>query len=113
MKVGIIGSRNIKTYALEKMLLHIPLNCTEVISGGAEGVDQMARAAAAASNCKFIEILPNYKKYGKNAPIVRNLQLVKKCDMVLAFWDFYSKGTASAINFCIHNHIPFKIIPIN
>lgn len=113
MKVGIIGSRDVLEYPLEKMLLHVPLNCTEIISGGAQGIDCMAKSAALATNCKFTEILPDYGKYGKNAPIVRNLQLVKSCDMVLAFWDLYSKGTASAINFCIHNYIPFKIIPVN
>ncbi len=112
MKVAVIGSRNCGDLTVDDIINYIPLNCCEIISGGADGVDALAKAAAKKLNVTYTEFLPDYPKYGKRAPIVRNEQIVKNAYYVLAFWDLESKGTASAIDLCIKNYVPFKIIPI-
>ena len=43
------------------------------------------------------ELRPDYAKHGKAAPHVRNAELVRRADMVLACWDGQSKGTASTL----------------
>ena len=48
MKVAIIGSRDIPDpEAVYKLICDkVPINCTEIVSGGAEGVDKLAERYA-------------------------------------------------------------------
>lgn len=112
MKVAIVGSRNSKNYPVDEVMRHIPFGCTGVISGGAVGIDRLAELAAKKIGIAFIQILPNYQKFGKNAPIMRNREIVEQADRVLAFWDYHSRGTASVIAACIERNVPFEIIGI-
>ena len=43
MQVAIVGSRDSRKLTVDDLIQMIPLNCTRLISGGAEGVDQLAR----------------------------------------------------------------------
>ena len=97
MKLAIIGSRSIKNIDLSA---HIPPETTTIISGGAKGIDSLAAAYAKEHGIKLIEILPDYKKHKKGAPIKRNNIIVELVDFVLAFWDGKSKGTEYVINLC-------------
>ena len=73
---------------------------TEIVSGGAKGVDECA-AKYAKNNCiKLTTFLPEYNKYRKFAPLKRNLQIIDYCDCILAFWDGKSKGTKYVIDTC-------------
>ena len=72
----------------------------EIVSGGAKGVDACARAYARANHLKLTEFLPEYQKYGRAAPLHRNLQIIEYADAVLAFWDGKSKGTKYVIEQC-------------
>lgn len=97
MKIAIIGSRNLLVTNLEK---YIPEGITEIVSGGAKGIDSCARAYAYANHIKLTEFFPEYQKYGKGAPLRRNLQIIDYADAVLAFWDGKSKGTKYVIEQC-------------
>ncbi|MEG1447912.1 MAG: hypothetical protein RSC41_01135 [Oscillospiraceae bacterium] len=113
MKIGIVGSRNIRYTDFSKFLSHIPVECTEIISGGAVGVDFLAKIAADYLSIKITEFLPQYDLYGKKAPLIRNHLIVKSSEMVIAFWDMKSKGTLHTINLCQKYSIPCKVISIN
>ena len=65
MKVAVIGSRNLGVIGLENFL---PENVTEIVSGGARGVDTCAREYAQAHGIKLTEFLPDYERYGRGAP---------------------------------------------
>ena len=97
MKIAIIGSRNLSIYNLNK---YIPTNATEIVSGGAKGIDTYAKEFALKHNIKLTEFLPEYNIFGKAAPIRRNHKIVDYSDEVLAFWDGKSKGTKSVIEYC-------------
>ena len=97
MKVGIVGSRNLEVYDLEN---YIPAECEKIISGGAVGIDKCAADYAIKKDIELEEILPDYKKYGRAAPIVRNKIIVDKSDIIFAFWDGCSKGTKMVIEYC-------------
>ncbi len=112
MKVAVIGSRESGHLSCQDMLQHIPLNTTELVSGGAEGVDALAQQAAEALSLPLKVFLPDYASYGKQAPLMRNKQIVAYADLVLAFWDGHSKGTAHVIDSCIASYTPFRIILI-
>ena len=84
MKLAIIGSRELIVHDLEK---YLPKEVTEIVSGGAKGIDACARAYAKANSIKLTEFLPEYEKYGRSAPLKRNIQIIDYADEVLAFWD--------------------------
>ncbi len=97
MKVAVIGSRSLSVPSLG---IYLPEDTTEIISGGAKGVDTSAREYAAAHNIKLTEFLPNYEKYGKTAPLKRNITIIENADLVIAFWDGTSRGTKFVIDNC-------------
>ncbi len=97
MKTAVIGSRGLTVENLEK---YLPPETTEIVSGGAEGVDACAKRYALSRGIRFTEFLPEYRKFGKAAPLRRNDRIVEYADMVLAFWDGKSRGTRYVIEAC-------------
>ena len=97
MKVAVIGSRGLTVNNLGK---YLPEDTTEIVSGGAKGIDTCARDYALTHDIKLKEFLPEYNKYGRCAPLKRNLQIIEYADVVIAFWDGKSKGTKYVIDNC-------------
>ena len=97
MKIGIVGSR---TLFVTNLTDYLPSNCTEIVSGGARGIDQCAKQAATENDLLYKEFLPDYQVYGRGAPIVRNRQIVDYSDEIIAFWDGTSRGTKTVIDYC-------------
>ena len=106
MKVAVVGSRNLRIDDLGK---YLPDGVTEIVSGGARGVDTSAREYALTHNIKLTEFLPEYERYGRSAPLKRNLQIIRCADMVLAFWDGKSHGTRFVIENCKNENVPIKV----
>ncbi len=106
MKVAIIGSRSLVVADLEK---YLPMDIQQIISGGAIGVDSSARTYALKNNIPLIEFIPDYKRYGKKAPLVRNVLIVKEADLVLAFWDGRSTGTIHTLKKCKEMGVPYRL----
>ena len=109
IKVAVIGSRGLEVPNLEK---YLPKDVTEIISGGAKGVDTSAREYALANNIKLTEILPDYAKYKRGAPLKRNIQIIEAADVVFAFWDGKSHGTKFVIENCKKMNIPVRIFRV-
>ena len=110
MKIAVIGSRNLKVKNLGQ---YLPQDVTEIVSGGAKGIDTCAREYAQNNNIKLTEFLPEYEKYGKSAPLKRNITIIEYADLVLAFWDGASHGTKYVIDHCKRRGIPIKVfVPI-
>ncbi len=97
MKVAVIGSR---TVIIDNIGEYLPDGTTELVSGGARGVDTCAREYAAAHGIPITEFLPEYNLYGRGAPIKRNYLIIDYADIVLAFWDGKSRGTKMVIDTC-------------
>lgn len=106
MKLAIIGSRSIADPCLEE---HVPSETTLIISGGANGVDKIAEQYADIHKLSKLIIRPQYQKYGRGAPIVRNKLIVDAADEILAFWDGVSKGTKSVIDYAEKRGKPIRI----
>ena len=97
MKVAVIGSRSITSYPLEEV---IPADATEIISGGARGADALAREYALQRGIPLSEIRPEYARYGKGAPLRRNMEIIARAELIIALWDGNSTGTAQVIAEC-------------
>ena len=73
----------------------------------------MQRNYALEHGMKLTEFLPNYEKYGRIAPLKRNITIIENADMVLAFWDGKSRGTKFTIDKAKPRGIPVQIIRHN
>ena len=94
MRVAIIGSRGPHIAQLDA---YIPADTTQIISGGAKGIDACAKDYALTHGIQYIEFLPGYRRYGKGAPLKRNQQIIACAELVIAFWDGASQGTQYTI----------------
>ena len=97
MKVAVIGSRGLSVSDLGR---YLPENTTEIVSAGAKGVDTSAREYALSHGIKLTEFLPEYTRFGRSAPLKRNITIIEYSDIVLAFWDGKSRGTKFVIDNC-------------
>lgn len=93
---AVIGSRRFTDYQyLDSELDKYKIG--KIVSGGAIGADSLAMDYANKHNIVIDEIKPDYNKFGRSAPIIRNLEIVRSVDIVIAFWDGKSRGTNDAI----------------
>ena len=68
MKVAVIGSRSIFATDIGMYIS----GADEIVSGGAVGVDSCAAEYSKKTGLKLTVFLPQYERYGRAAPIVRN-----------------------------------------
>lgn len=106
MRVAVIGSR---TLAVSNLADYLPGDTTELISGGAKGVDTSAREYALAHQLPLTELRPDYRRYRKGAPLKRTVEIIQQADFVLIFWDGVSKGTRYAMEQCEKLGVPYRV----
>lgn len=113
MKLAIIGSRTFDNYSLlQETLEFYKPKITLVVSGAAKGADSLGERWAIQNNIKTLIFPADWEKYGKRAGFIRNEDIIKNCDCVIAFWDGISKGTAHGLSLCEKYNMPYKIIKI-
>ncbi len=110
MKVAVIGSRGLIVKDLER---YLPKDTSEIVSGGARGIDTCAEKYAEQNGIPITVFLPEYEKYGRGAPLKRNFQIIDYADLVLAFWDGKSRGTKFVIDKCKEKNKPVRIFKSN
>ncbi len=99
MRVAVVGSRSFSDYRRLAECMDRLQDVELVVSGGARGADQLAEKWAKNRGIKTRIFSPEWEKYGKSAGVIRNKDIVNNADMVVAFWDGVSKGTAYTIQF--------------
>lgn len=109
MRLAIIGSRDCGQIDIAS---HIETRPDVIVSGGARGIDTLARQYAKVRGIELIEFLPDYESYGRRAPLVRDREIVDDCDSVLAFWDGKSRGTKYTMDYARRRGKPVRVIPI-
>ncbi len=112
MKVAVIGTRRAPSTIAARILPYLPASTTELVSGGAEGVDRAAEEIASALSLPIRRFLPDYEKYGRRAPLIRNLEIIQYADEVIAFWDGTSRGTMHSVAECIRLGKPVRVVPL-
>lgn len=109
MKVAVIGLRGLTISSLGD---YLPCDTTEIISGGAKCVDTCARDYNLSHGIKITEYLPEYEKYGRAAPLKRNITIIQNADLLLAFWDEKSKGTKFVIDSCEKLRVEVRVVEV-
>jgi len=62
------------------------------IHGGARGFDDQVEKIAKEIGIRTEIYLPDYEKYGRCAPIMRNKEMLEKCSIVIACYDGRKTG---------------------
>ena len=109
MKLAIIGSRTITSVNLAD---HLPADVTEIVSGGAKGIDTLAAVYAREHGIPLTEFLPDYPRYGRGAPLKRNAQIADYADGALVFWDGVSRGTMHTVELFQKQGKPVTLIRV-
>lgn len=100
MKAVIAGSRSIRKYKIiERLIKECPFynQITEIISGGAAGVDSMAIHFATKNEIPYKVLHTDLEKYGKKAESIRNTEMIKYGDMLIVIWDGKNKQVRELI----------------
>lgn len=99
MKTIIAGSRSITDIShIWRTCANLPWIITEVVSGGARGVDMLGEHFAFDNMLPVKRFPANWTKFGRGAGHVRNAEMAMYAEALLAIWDGYSKGTANMID---------------
>ena len=100
-KVIIAGSRTFNDYELLKNFADYKLknihDNIEIVSGGAKGADTLGEQYARERGY-IIKVFPaNWNEQGKAAGYIRNTEMARYADALIAFWDGKSRGTRHMI----------------
>lgn len=84
---------------------------TKIIHGDAVGADRIAHLHAISRGMPVERFWPDWNRHGRRAGILRNLQMLdQEPDLVLAFWDGESRGTAHTITEARRRGIDVEVI---
>jgi len=112
--IAIVGSRSFTDYAVFKAKLsEVSISSDDtIVSGGAKGPDSMAEKYASERGMKTIIHKPDWDRYGKSAGFLRNQLIIDDADLVIAFHDGKSRGTASSISLAKKSNKPLIVFVI-
>ena len=98
MKLIIAGGRTITDYSLVlSALAESGFQPTEIVSGGAPGVDSLGERYAIENNLPLQIFYADWGSYGKAAGPIRNRKMADYGTALLAIWDGESRGTKNMI----------------
>lgn len=109
MKTIIAGSRSITDMArvfeildlVQSVLIEHETLITEVVSGTAQGVDELGEHWALDNGIPVKRFPAQWSKHGKAAGPIRNAEMGDYADALIAIWDGKSTGTKHMIDYMI------------
>jgi hypothetical protein len=117
MKVIIAGGRDFTNYEILKYSADEKLSGItediEIVCGGAKGADELGKWYATEKGYKLKEFPADWAKHGKAAGPLRNEEMAKYADALIAFWDGKSKGTQDMIKRAESKNLLVQIVLYN
>ena len=99
MKTIIAGSREITDYEfVEQCIIDAGFDITAIVCGKARGVDSLGEQYGIANNIPIHEYPALWKEFGKAAGHIRNEEMAKVSEALIAIWDGKSNGTKNMIS---------------
>jgi hypothetical protein len=99
MRTIIAGSRDITDFELVFDAVEASgFKITEVVSGGARGVDRLGEYYAELHDIPCKVFKADWDTYGKAAGSIRNGEMGKYAQALIAVWDGVSRGTKHMID---------------
>ena len=99
MKTIIAGGRHISDYeTVLEAVANSNFVITQIISGGAKGVDSTGEQIAKDFGIELRVFPADWENFGKAAGYIRNAEMAKHAEALIAIWDGISPGTKHMIN---------------
>jgi len=112
-KVIIAGGRDFDRYLILKLRcdrLLRNLDNIEIVSGTAKGADKLGEIYASEKGYEIKRFPADWDNYGKAAGFLRNRDMAKYADYLIAFWDGESRGTKNMIDEATDRGLKVRII---
>ncbi len=114
MKVIIAGGRDFNDYdfllrEVDKILVWKYIDI-EIVSGTANGTDKLGERYASEWGFPVKQFPANWGLYGKSAGYIRNEEMAKYSELLIAFWDGKSKGTKHMIDLANKHGLKVEVI---
>lgn len=114
MKTIVAGPRDCNDRELVfNALTFVGLYITEIVSGGAKGVDTLGELWAAENDVPVALFPADWDYHGKKAGPIRNRQMAEYADALIAFWDGESRGTGNMIKQAKSMGLSVTIFPLS
>lgn len=117
LKIIIAGGRDFNDYDLLKKTMDEYFHFKDIIdaeivivSGRARGADTLGERYARENGYKIDYHPADWDKYGKRAGYIRNTEMAKCADGLVAFWDGESKGTKMMIDIARQHGIGVRVV---
>lgn len=114
-KVIIAGSRSFCDYSILRDCCDEILSETckiAIVSGTAKGTDMLGERYATEKAYPILRFPADWKKFGRAAGIIRNAEMARHANALIAFWDGKSTGTKNMIDTARKNGLKVSIIQI-
>lgn len=112
-RVIIAGGRDFNDYELLKTTMDKLLSNVSdeivVVSGRARGADSLGERYAQERGYSVSLFPAQWNLYGKRAGFLRNEEMAKNADALVAFWDGQSRGTESMIRLARQRGLKVRI----
>jgi len=111
MRVIIAGSQGFTDYELLAITLDEIDYCIEVImSGTASGADTLGEQYAKENKITLERSPVDWNTLELSTQYIRNIEMVRNADMLVAFWDGSSRGTRHMINIAKDRKLIVKVV---
>jgi predicted Rossmann fold nucleotide-binding protein DprA/Smf involved in DNA uptake len=99
MRTIVAGSRGITDISVVREAVDASgFRVTEVVSGGARGVDRLGERLAGEMGVPCRVFPADWETHGRSAGVIRNRLMAGYADALVAVWDGSSRGTANMIS---------------
>ena len=111
-KIIIAGGRDFNDYEfLRDQIDALELPEFEVVSGACRGTDKLGERYAEERDLPDPKLFPaDWDKFGRGAGPIRNEEMARYADALIAFWDGDSRGTKLMIDIAERYGLEIKII---
>ena len=100
IKLAIVESRNILNLVLDECISEEFEEIKEIVCEGTVSIDFFAAEFAKHNGLKLIEILPQYERCGRTAPIIRIKKIVDYADKIIIFRKWQLKRNTIGYPIC-------------
>ena len=108
-KIAIVGSRDFKRREIIEEFIS-NLNNVEIVTGGAQGVDEMAEQIAKRRGIPVMVFKPNFSKgYSVSEYHKRNKKIAEYADEIHIFWHVPTPGSMSTLSIAKELNKPYFI----
>lgn len=83
---------------------------TLILCGEARGADTLGKWYAAEREIPYVSYPADWDAHGKRAGYIRNVEMAKNADALVAFWDGQSRGTGHMIEIAGEYGLQVRVI---